>query len=65
MTKLKPCPFCGSEDVELRDGIAFAGAVYCKRCTADVVFHAGKHLFNDCDWKETTTDAWNRREWKP
>lgn len=29
------------------------------------IVKAGKHLFNDCDWKETTTDAWNRREWKP
>lgn len=37
MSELKPCPFCGSTDVELRAGVLFNGAVHCNTCTADVV----------------------------
>lgn len=44
--KLKPCPFCGSKNVELRTGMVFNGAVHCNDCTADVVFDAeGSSVF--------------------
>ena len=60
--KLKPCPFCGSEDVELRDGCLFNGAVHCNTCSADVVFAAVKSLSQGGDsWKENCIAGWNRR----
>ena len=60
--KLKPCPFCGSGDVELRAGIVMNGAVHCNNCTADVVFSAVELVKNgDRDWQTAVTNGWNRR----
>ena len=33
MEKLKPCPFCGSDDIELSTGLAEYWA-FCHDCTA-------------------------------
>lgn len=63
MAELKPCPFCGSENVELRKGIMYNGAVHCNDCGADVIFE-GVTLY--CEetgdtWQEAETVRWNRR----
>ena len=60
--KLKPCPFCGSHDVELRRGFAFNGAVHCNNCTADVVFDAvGLVIHGNDNWQKACADGWNKR----
>lgn len=59
--KLKPCPFCGSEDIEIRKGVVFAGAVYCRTCTADVIFNAVDNLYNELSWEENLISKWNKR----
>ena len=62
MTELKPCPFCGSTDVELRAVPVFNGAVHCNTCTADVVFDAMRMIEQgDYDCETAVTDSWNRR----
>lgn len=63
MSNLKPCPFCGSENVELRDGIMFNGAVHCNNCTADVIFYAVNLVVEETKktWQEVMTENWNRR----
>lgn len=62
MNELKPCPFCGSDNVELRPGFAFNGAVHCNACTADVVFDAVLlNVTGDLNWREKVTVGWNRR----
>ena len=53
MSELKPCPFCGSKNVELRTGMVFNGAVHCNDCTADVVFDAVRlTLSGDDNWRD-------------
>lgn len=60
---LKPCPFCGSGDVELRPGIMFNGAVHCNSCTADVAFSAVELIVGKVErpWQEEIAESWNRR----
>lgn len=54
MEKLKPCPFCGSDNVHLSHWTDQA-YVYCANCMikTDVYLHSG------CDKK--AVEAWNRR----
>ncbi len=59
--KLKPCPFCGSTDIELRKGVIFNGAAHCMDCTADVVFEAFYLVTEGGDWREAVRARWNRR----
>lgn len=60
--ELKPCPFCGSKDIELRAGVVFNGATHCKNCSADVVFDAVRMIAEgDYDWKTAVTNGWNNR----
>ena len=47
--KLKPCPFCGSNDVKVVSGMNF---VACYECESD----SGVY-----DSKEEAVKAWNRR----
>ena len=62
MTELKKCPFCGSNNVELRSGVMFNGAVHCFDCTADVVFDAARLIYEgDYDWQSAITEKWNKR----
>ena len=62
MSELKPCPFCGSQEVELRRGMMWNGAVHCKNCSADVVFYAVRLIAEgDRDWQTAVTKGWNRR----
>ena len=56
--KLKPCPFCGSGNLTLRNDAWFEVAVRCNNCTADVAFDAA-HLAENPDL--ATVDLWNRR----
>ena len=59
---LKPCPFCGSTNVELRAGAFWNGAVHCNDCTADVVFAAVELIAKgDRDWQSAVTEGWNKR----
>jgi len=60
--KLKRCPFCGSENIELRKGVMFNGAVHCNGCTADVVFDAVRLIRDgDFDWQSAVSEKWNMR----
>lgn len=60
--RLKPCPFCGSSDIELRPGMLWNGAVHCNNCSADVVFNAVKLFVNENNgWEESVTEGWNKR----
>ena len=60
--KLESCPFCGSDNVQLRSGIMFNGAVHCNNCTADVVFEAVDMIAKgEYDWQTVVTNGWNRR----
>lgn len=63
MAELKPCPFCGSTDIEFRKGIMFNGAIHCNECTADVVFQAVALVADETgrSWQEVSAGAWNRR----
>ena len=62
MADLIHCPFCGSERVELREGVLFNGAVHCLDCTADVVFDAVRLVRDgDYDWETAVTERWNTR----
>ena len=56
--KLRPCPFCGSEDVEINSvtiGERESSYIFCNGCGAYVEFE-----FSDHGWEETI-ELWNRR----
>ena len=58
MTKLKPCPFCGSTDVHLvveRCETTITCSITCKDCNVWV-----DHMF-DAMSKEQAIELWNRR----
>lgn len=52
-TELKPCPFCGSEHVEIQKGIDIY-MVLCHKCGATVSFYKKEK-------REQSFEAWNRR----
>ena len=60
MTELKPCPFCGSEDAQVKlyseKGVRF-WYVSCENCeiSLDPMF------WNDNQTKEEAIAKWNRR----
>ena len=51
--KLKPCPFCGSDDVHIKVFDDFATAVECNFCET-----TGPTAYLE----ENAIDGWNRRE---
>ena len=51
-TELKPCPFCGSKNIDLVDYSAVIVFVQCDDCCA---------TFPQFDTKEEAIEAWNRR----
>ena len=55
MAELKPCPFCGSEDVRLRwhMGTATYG-VFCRGCVVDFLMYF--------EVRDDVIEAWNRRD---
>lgn len=60
MNKLKPCPFCGSNNVAIYDNYKTKFTVHyncveCLKCGAMVVDTNEKHSLND------VVKAWNRR----
>ena len=58
MTELKPCPFCGSNDVHLLNAACPEGdqwSVTCKDCNVWV-----DHMF-DAMSKEEAIELWNKR----
>ena len=62
--ELKPCPFCGSEDVFLEDASDKNGELWvvgCNKCF--VAFSAGSESSEGCAdaTREETIAAWNRR----
>ena len=54
MTELKPCPFCGSTDVQLIEYRSEV-TITCKDCNVWV-----DHMF-DAMTKEQAIELWNRR----
>lgn len=55
-SKLKPCPFCGNEQVGIFvSPIAGTNMIICEKCGADVCFFGA-----ECRGKAIT--AWNRRK---
>ena len=56
--KLKPCPFCGGEDVDLLENIEIQGVkvcfVNCKSCQANGTMYLTSK-------KREAIAAWNRR----
>jgi ribosomal protein L37AE/L43A len=49
MMKLKPCPFCGSEDIEVTEGM-----VQCENCNASYFGQADNPL-------SAVLEGWNER----
>lgn len=63
MIEIKPCPFCGSADVELKNGMMWGYAVHCNECGADVIFHGLLRADNlDYDYSDEVIRAWNTRK---
>lgn len=58
MTKLKPCPFCGSEDIDCQNYCRGGNVwfVQCRECGA---------TFPDFDSKEEAVGVWNKRHEPP
>ena len=54
MIELKPCPFCGSDDVSSRFSVANIHAVFCEACGAVV-------SFVDAEDEDGAIAAWNTR----
>ena len=60
--KLKPCPFCGSDDVQINKGAMWGHAVHCNHCGADVIFWGLLHCDNpNYDYSDELASNWNRR----
>lgn len=59
MTKpdLKPCPFCGSTDVHVRQIDKECSVVSCDGCNAEGGYFGG----NDSTSPAEAIEAWNRR----
>ena len=54
MSKVKPCPFCGSKDIKIRDGYSDVGCwVECVPCGVSTKAKEQTH--------EEAIKAWNRR----
>ena len=52
MSELKPCPFCGCEDIETFGFWGDLFYVQCTNCTGSV---------GACDTAEEAEEEWNRR----
>lgn len=68
--KLKPCPFCGSEDVYETYSQEYPGGpedpeIFCNSCKAIFLIEVDSpYKYRDEDFayrKEKTREAWNRR----
>lgn len=53
--KLKPCPFCGTDNVTL-DTDGRMTYVYCYKCDT-----RSRRFFNDSEAKKKAIEAWNTR----
>lgn len=59
--QLKPCPFCGSDKIMVRDNSGYFGAkekeyyIVCRKCGT---FFGNKNVYGS---RERTIRAWNRR----
>ena len=76
-TELKPCPFCGSNNLEIRHSIAVGEALYivCRDCgvamigekTAERYEDAGNGFYRKIAPKtaeEVVVEKWNRRAYE-
>lgn len=74
--KLKPCPFCGGNDVRfsvktttINYRRAYHIVMYCAKChcygARSLVYHDGHtprvELGKNEEWRRIAIDAWNRR----
>ena len=55
--KLKPCPFCGSDDLEMEGSIMSSYYVRCRKCGA-----GGGVMFPDNE--ENAVKMWNARAYE-
>ena len=58
MDKLKPCPFCGSTEIDFGIGTGTLrgfGYVQCENCGAEI------REVTKCKNADTAIEAWNRR----
>ena len=63
MSELKPCPFCGCEDIDEYEG-DYGNGVYCMSCGAMMGEQIHKHDFHYDGGRvsyEHARDAWNTR----
>lgn len=57
MTELKPCPFCGGEELEYS---WVCQAVKCKQCRARGASPMGRES-NPEEWQKEVAELWNAR----
>lgn len=64
--ELKPCPFCGSDDLELMSSYytvdiknKWDASISCKKCTAK--FKSGDRVYTEKKAIESVVNAWNKR----
>ena len=55
MSNLKPCPFCGSNNIELIENMFIGFTVICHECGLDAGFYGHSR-------KSETIEAWNMRK---
>ena len=59
MAVLKPCPFCGGTNLQLRVRPPFVAEIHCEGCMIDVVIKEDQLKGN---WAQQAITIWNRRE---
>lgn len=73
MEKMKPCPFCGSENIGVKDSIISREMgndcpcsstrrvwAYCRYCGCEGRKHTGSFVYDE-EIIAAATEAWNRR----
>ena len=64
MTKLAPCPFCGSDDVYLSEVQGYMDSsvvVFCNSCKVSVLHEDNEQEGNGHEYRTRAVEAWNRR----
>lgn len=59
--ELKSCPFCGSDDVKLFNGLMSSASVNCWNCFTEGPMIKYNNLFTREEVAEKARAAWNER----